>query len=78
MNRHVELDRNSWNAAIKLAAVISIVAAFAAVMLSAASDIPQAAIVFPVIVVAFTASWIQTGRAHREQLPVRLDTTNRR
>lgn len=78
MKGDMELSRHSWNAAIKLAAVISIVAGFAAVMLSAASDIPQAAIVLPVIVVAFTASWIQTSRAHREQLPVRLDTTHRR
>lgn len=78
MKRVVDINRHTWNAAFKLAAVISIVAGFTAIMLSAASDIPQAAIVLPVIVVAFTASWIQTSRAHREQLPVRLDTTHRR
>ncbi len=77
MKMDVELNRHTWNAAIKLAAVISVVAGFAAVMLSAASDIPQAAIVLPVIVVAFTASWIQTSRAPRQHLPVRLDTTHR-
>lgn len=77
MKMPVELSRHTWNAAIKLAVVISVVAGFAAVMLSIASDIPQAAIVLPVIVVAFTASWIQTGRDRREHLPVRLGTTRR-
>jgi ABC-type Mn2+/Zn2+ transport system permease subunit len=77
MKMDVELSRQTWNAAIKLAALISIVAGFAAVMLSSASDIPQAAIVLPVIVVAFTASWIQTSRVQREQLPVRLGATRR-
>ncbi len=77
MKVNVELSRHTWTAAIKLAAVISIVAAFGAVMLSTASDIPQAAIVLPVIVVAFTASWIQTSRAPRDHLPVRLHTTHR-
>lgn len=78
MKVSVELSRHTWNAAIKLAVVISVVAGFAAVMLSTASDIPQAAIVLPVIVVAFTASWIQTGRDRRAHLPVRFDTTNHR
>lgn len=77
MKMPVELSRHTWNAAIKLALVISVVAGFAAVALSTASDIPQAAIVLPVIVVAFTASWIQTGRERRGHLPVRLGTTRR-
>lgn len=64
MNEDVETNRRSWNDAIKLAAMISIIAAFAAVIASVAGEIPQAAIVLPVIVVAFAASWIQTGRAH--------------
>lgn len=66
MKNYVELSRPNWNAAIKLAVVISIVAGFAAVVASAAGDIPQAAIVLPVILVAFTASWIQTNRLRRE------------
>jgi ABC-type Mn2+/Zn2+ transport system permease subunit len=69
----VELSRHTWNAAIKLAVVISVVAGFAAALVSSAGDIPQAAIVLTVIVVAFTASWIQTSRVRHEHAPVRLD-----
>jgi ABC-type Mn2+/Zn2+ transport system permease subunit len=65
MNDLVELDRRSWNVAVRLAAALSVVAAFVAVFVSAAGDVPQAAIVVPVIVVAFTASWITTGRVRR-------------
>jgi ABC-type Mn2+/Zn2+ transport system permease subunit len=66
MNNHMELSRPNWNAAIKLAVVLSIVAGFAAVVASAASDVPQSAIVLSVIVVGFTASWIQSSRLRRE------------
>jgi hypothetical protein len=66
----VELSHRTWNAAVKLAVVISITAALVAVVLYTAGDVPQAAIVLPVIVVAFTASWIQTGRIHRGQATV--------
>lgn len=66
MNNSVERSRPDWNAAMRLALVISIVAGFAAALASAAGDVPQAAIVLPVIVVGFTASWIQTNRLRRE------------
>src|SRR6056297_849368 len=69
MKRDVELS--TWNAVIKLAAVVSVIAALAAVAASAAGDIPQVAIVLPVIVVAFSASWIQTNRVRREHVSVR-------
>jgi len=72
MKEPVELDRHTWNAAFKLAVVISVVAGLAAIAVSAAGDVPQAVIVLPVIVVAFTASWIQTTRVRREHAPVRL------
>ena len=68
----VELDQHTWHAAIKLAVVISVMAGLAAIAVSAAGDVPQAAIVLPVIVVAFTASWMQTTRVRREHAPVRL------
>ena len=68
----MELSRHTWNAAIKLAVVISIVAGLAAIVISATGDVPQAAVVLPVIVVAFTASWIQTTRVRREHAPVRI------
>jgi hypothetical protein len=74
MNVVVELSRQTWTAAVKLAVVISIVAGLAAALVSTVGDIPQAAIVLPVIVVAFSASWIQTNRVRREHAPVRVPT----
>jgi hypothetical protein len=68
----VELSRRTWNAAVKLAVVISIAAALLVVTLRPTGSVPQAAIVLPVIVIAFTASWIQTGRVRRQTaIPVR-------
>ncbi len=68
----MELRRRTWSAALKLAVVASLVAATIAVVVSSIGDVPQAAIVLPVILTAFTASWIQTGRIRREavELPV--------
>jgi fatty acid desaturase len=71
----VELDRRIWNAALKLALAISVLAAIVATTVSAAGDVPQVAIVVPVIVVAFVTSWIQTGRAQRGQVPLRVRNT---
>ena len=68
----MELSRRTWNAAVKLAVIISISAVVLAVTVSAAGDVPQVAIVLPVIIVAFVASWIQTGRFQREQTPARV------
>lgn len=62
MNIDVELSRRTWNAAVKLAVIISFAGALLAIVASAAGDVPEAAIVLPVIVIAFAASWIQTGR----------------
>lgn len=68
----MELSRRTWNAAVKLAVVISIAAALLVVALQPTGSVPQAAIVLPVIVIAFTASWIQTGRVRRQTaIPVR-------
>ena len=58
----VELSRRTWTAAIRLAVVISVLAAALAVTLSSLGNIPDVAIVLPVIVIAFTASWMQTSR----------------
>lgn len=77
MNVSVELSHRTWNAAVKLATSISVIAAVLAVAISAAGDVPQVAIVLPVIIVAFFASWIQTGRVRREQAPVRLHPHHR-
>jgi hypothetical protein len=68
----VELSRRTWNAAVKLAVIISITATLLVVALRPSASVPQAAIVLPVIVIAFTASWIQTGRVRRQTaIPVR-------
>ena len=58
----VELSRSTWIAAIRLAAVTSVLAAVLAVTASKLGNVPDAAIVLPVIVIAFTASWMQTSR----------------
>ena len=68
----MDINRRTWNEAVKLAMLISIFAGLAAVVASAAGGVPQAAIVIPVIVLAFAASWIQTGRVRRETAPARL------
>ena len=72
----MELSRRTWNAALKLALIMSIIAALVAVAVYAAGDVPQAAIVLPVIIVAFTASWIQTGRVRRDVAPLRVRSTH--
>lgn len=72
----MELSRRTWNAALKLALIVSIIAALVAVAVYAAGDVPQAAIVLPVIIVAFTASWIQTGRVRRDVAPLRVRSTH--
>ncbi len=77
MNKSVELSHRTWNAAVKLAVIISITAAVLAVAVSAAGDVPQVAIVLPVIIVAFVASWIQTGRVQRGQVPLRVHPHHR-
>jgi hypothetical protein len=78
MNRSVELSRRTWNAAVKLAIVMSIVAALVAVTLTSTREVPQAAIVLPMIVIAFTASWIQSGRMRREPSAARPTMLARR
>ena len=61
----MEISRRTWAAALKLAVVMSLVAALVAVAASALGDVPAAAIVLPVVVIAFTLSWVQTGRVMR-------------
>lgn len=68
----MEVSRRTWEAAIKLAVAISILAAIVAVAITTAGDVPQVAIVIPVIVIAFTASWIRTGQVRREPVPLRV------
>lgn len=68
MIKAMEISRHTWTAAIKLAVVLSALAAVIAFGVSRAGDVPQAAVVLPVIVIAFVASWIQTGRIRRREI----------
>ena len=68
MIEDMEISRRTWTAAIKLAVVLSALAAFIAFGVSRSGEVPQAAVVLPVIVVAFAASWIQTERIRRHAI----------
>jgi hypothetical protein len=72
----MDLRRRTWIAALRLAVVLSVAAGVVAAALSTLGDVPQAAVVLPVIVIAFTASWVQTGRVRRAAAP--LPITRRR
>jgi len=71
MNADVELRRDAWFAIIKLAVVVSTAAAMFAIGMSLASDVSQAAIVIPVIVVGFASSWTLTGRVQTVRIEPR-------
>lgn len=64
----MEISRRTWTAAFKLAVVVSVLAALVAFGVSSLGEVPQAAVVVPVILVAFTASWVQTDRIRRRAL----------
>lgn len=64
-NAEMEIRRRTWAAALKLAVVLSLVAAIVAIAASAVGDVPAVVIVLPVVVIAFTLSWVQTGRVLR-------------
>ncbi len=68
MIEDMEISRRTWNAAIKLAVVLSAIAAGVAFVVSRSGEVPEAAVVLPVIVVAFVASWIQTERIRRRAI----------
>ena len=65
---YMEISRRTWTAAVKLAVVLSVLAAGLAFGVSRVGEVPQAAIVVPVIVVAFASSWIQTERIRRRAI----------
>ena len=65
----MELRRRTWSASVQLAVVASFVAVLVAMAASAMGDVPQAAVVLPVILLAFAASWIRTGQIRRECKP---------
>lgn len=70
MKHEMELRKATWSAALRLAFVVSALAAIVAVALSAAGHVSATALVAAVMVIGFTASWVQTGRVarvHHEQ-----------
>jgi ABC-type Mn2+/Zn2+ transport system permease subunit len=77
MKEDMDISRRTWIAAIKLAVVISTVAAFAAVVVSTIGHVPDGAIVAIVAVVAFAVSWVQTGRVRSGVTPARVAAPNR-
>ena len=62
MKHDMELRKATWSAALRLAFVVSVLAAIVAVTLSAAGDVSPAVLVGAVMVIGFVASWVQTGR----------------
>jgi hypothetical protein len=65
MNKGMEISRRTWIAAVKLAVVMSIVAALAAVTVASIGNVSDTTIVASVAIVAFAVSWVQTGRVRR-------------
>ncbi len=61
----MEISRRTWIAAVKLAVVLSSVAALAAVIIASVGNVSDTTIVATVAVVAFAVSWVQTGRVRR-------------
>ena len=62
MNVAMDLRRTHWQAAVRLAVVVSAVAVAVTLALAAFGDISQTAMVIAVIVVGFVVSWIHSGR----------------
>ncbi len=78
MMNHMEITRRTWTAAVKLAAVLSVFAIGIALAAFRIGDVPEVAIVVPVTIVAFVASWVQTGRIRRNAIDEMIVTPMRR
>lgn len=61
----MDIRRATYGAAVRLAIILSVIAAAVALGLDATSEISRPVIVLTVIVVGFVASWVETGRAAR-------------
>jgi hypothetical protein len=61
----MEVRRATYGAAIKLALVLSTVAAVIALTLDAMGDVSTSGLVITVAMVGFVTSWVQTGRVTR-------------
>ena len=58
----MEIRRESYGAAIRLALVFSVMAAMLAITLDAVGDVSAIGLLAAVAVVGFVTSWVQTGR----------------
>ena len=61
----MDIRRATFGAAIRLAIVLSSIAAAITLGLDAVGEVPRSALVLGVMVIGFAASWVQTGRAGR-------------
>ena len=77
MKEDMNISRRTWIAAIKLAVVMSTIAAIAAIGLSTLGQIPDEAIIAIVAIVAFAVSWVQTGRVRSAAIPLRSSIPQR-
>jgi uncharacterized membrane protein len=59
----MNVSRIHWNEVLRLAVIVSIIAAMIAVAATAIGDVSQTAIVITVMVIGFVASWVQTSRS---------------
>jgi hypothetical protein len=59
----MDVSRVNWSDVLRLAVIVSIVAAMVAVAATAVGGVSHAAIVISVMVVGFVASWVQTSRS---------------
>lgn len=69
----MEIGRNTWRAAIRLAITWSVLATAAAIVLHTLGDVSETVIVLSVIVVGFGLSWVRTG--HETRRPSRRVAT---
>jgi hypothetical protein len=77
MKEVMDISRRTWIAAIKLAVVISTLAALAAATVSTIGHVSDGAIVAVVAVVAFAISWVQTGRVRSGATPAHVTVPHR-
>ena len=68
--QNMEVRREMFGAAIRLAMVLSAVAAAVVLGLDAAGAASRPVLVLAVIVVGFGVSWVQSGRSPRVVVPV--------
>lgn len=59
----MDVPRITWSAVLRLAVIVSTLAAVLTVAASSFGEVNQPALVIAVMVVGFVASWVQTSRS---------------